>query len=122
LIRFVEFYSETMTLSQYLGRGSLSRGRATIKGDLSIGCSDPANFPYLKDQYDIAAVVQGIKNVQKALNTVKNLTFVHPPPGQTVEDYVASVSQFHNFSHSLERPLQIATVINTLVASRNSCR
>lgn len=91
-----------MTLSQYLGRGSLSRGRATIKGDLSIGCTDAANFPYLKDQYDVAAVVQGIKNVQKALNTVKNLTFIHPPPTVSVENYVASVSSLLHSPHSDE--------------------
>ncbi|KAH7031437.1 cellobiose dehydrogenase [Microdochium trichocladiopsis] len=77
---------KTMTLSQYLGRGAKSRGRLTLTPSLSVTVS---TLPYLTDKGDVAAVIQGIKNMQAALNKVPNLTFVSPAPGQSAEDYVA---------------------------------
>jgi cellobiose dehydrogenase (acceptor) len=77
-----------MTLSQYLGRGAVSRGRTTINSDLSMIVS---TIPYLHDPNDIAAVIKGIENLQAALNTVKNLTWLFPPPGTTATDYINNV-------------------------------
>ncbi|KAJ1333220.1 cellobiose dehydrogenase (acceptor) [Microdochium nivale] len=77
---------KTMTLSQYLGRGAKSRGRLTLTPTLGVTVS---TLPYLKDNSDVAAVVQGIKNMQAALNKVPNLTWLSPAPGQTAEDYVS---------------------------------
>ncbi|KAH6613732.1 cellobiose dehydrogenase [Chaetomium sp. MPI-SDFR-AT-0129] len=80
--------THAMTLSQYLGRGVVSRGRMTITKGLTTVVSDP---PYLKDDSDLEAVITGIKNIQAALNTIPNITWVLPPPNGTVEEYVASL-------------------------------
>lgn len=77
-----------MTMSQYLGRGSVSRGRMTISQSLSTVVS---TVPYLRDPNDVKAVIQGIKNLQTALKNVKNLTWNVPAPGTTVEDFVNKV-------------------------------
>ena len=77
----------TMTISQYLGRGSISRGRLTINPDLSMAVS---TLPYLHNQDDINAVISGIQHVMDALNKVPDLTFVSPAPGQSAADYVNS--------------------------------
>jgi cellobiose dehydrogenase (acceptor) len=78
-----------MTLSQYLGRGSTSRGRMTITEGLDTVVS---TLPWLHDPQDRLAVIQGIKNVQSALALVPNLTYTYPPSNQTVEDFVDNVS------------------------------
>ncbi|KAK4448586.1 cellobiose dehydrogenase [Podospora aff. communis PSN243] len=75
----------SMTMSQYLGRGATSRGRMTITPGLTTIVSD---VPYLKDPNDKAAVIQGIVNVQNALRNVEGLTWDHPAPNVTAEDYV----------------------------------
>jgi cellobiose dehydrogenase (acceptor) len=82
-----EFVNSThaMTLSQYLGRGVASRGRMTITTGLATVVSE---HPYLHDDSDLEAVIQGIKNVQNALNVIPNITWILPPPNGTVEDYV----------------------------------
>jgi cellobiose dehydrogenase (acceptor) len=82
-----------MTMSQYLGRGSVSRGRMTITKALTTVVS---TVPYLQDKNDVAAVIQGIKNLQGALSGVKNLTWDLPAPGTTVEDFVNNVSYILN--------------------------
>jgi len=74
-----------MTLSQYLGRGQLSRGRATIKSDLSMTVS---TNPWTSNPNDITAVITGIENMVKALSAVKNLTIIEPPAGTKVADWV----------------------------------
>ncbi|KAI0206366.1 fungal cellulose binding domain-containing protein [Astrocystis sublimbata] len=74
-----------MTMKQYLGRGSVSRGRMTITKGLGTVVSEA---PYLQDKNDVAAVIQGIKNVQAALENVEGLKWVMPPPDTTVEDFV----------------------------------
>ncbi|KAJ2998041.1 hypothetical protein NUW58_g451 [Xylaria curta] len=77
-----------MTMSQYLGRGSVSRGRMTITKGLTTVVS---TVPYLQDKNDVAAVIQGIKNLQAALKNVKSLTWALPAPDTSVEDYVNSM-------------------------------
>lgn len=78
-----------MTISQYLGRGSVSRGKLAINSGLTMTV---AKVPYLHDQGDIDAVVAGLSHLQDALSVVPNLTFTFPAPGQTAEEYVADVS------------------------------
>ncbi|KAK0701518.1 hypothetical protein B0T21DRAFT_300280 [Apiosordaria backusii] len=74
-----------MTLSQYLGRGVVSRGRMTITPGLATAVSE---HPYLHNAGDKEAVIAGIKKLQAALNVIPNITWVLPPPTGTVEDYV----------------------------------
>ncbi|KAK3995717.1 hypothetical protein QBC44DRAFT_12461 [Cladorrhinum sp. PSN332] len=74
-----------MTLSQYLGRGVVSRGRMTITPALDTAVS---THPYLHDEGDKEAVIKGIKSFQNALNVIPNITWVVPAPGTTVEDFV----------------------------------
>jgi cellobiose dehydrogenase (acceptor) len=80
-----------MTMSQYLGRGATSRGRMTITSALNTVVS---TLPYLRDQNDVQAVIQGIKNLQAALANVANLTWTYPAAGTTVEDFVNNASQY----------------------------
>ncbi|ERS96200.1 hypothetical protein HMPREF1624_07109 [Sporothrix schenckii ATCC 58251] len=85
----VEGASNTsMTITQYLGTGSVSRGRMTITKRLDTFVSTP---PYLHDDFDKEAVVRGIENLVKTLSPVANLTWVRPAPNVTVADYVASI-------------------------------
>lgn len=76
---------KAMTMSQYLGRGAVSRGRTTITSGLSMVVS---TLPYLNDKNDVAAVIQGIKNLQASLKSVANLTWTYPDPSISVEDFV----------------------------------
>ncbi|KAF2090894.1 hypothetical protein K490DRAFT_71198 [Saccharata proteae CBS 121410] len=77
--------SNTMTLSQYLGRGSTSRGALSITAGLTMTVS---TVPYLHTDEDKAAVVQALKNLRTALAENPNITFIYPPANQTIEDYV----------------------------------
>ncbi|KAF2220696.1 hypothetical protein BDZ85DRAFT_203325 [Elsinoe ampelina] len=77
----------TMTISQYLGRGSTSRGRLTITPSLSMTVSDP---PFLKTDEDKAAVVQGIKNLRAAFANVSGVEIIYPAANITAEAFVAS--------------------------------
>ncbi len=77
-----------MTMSQYLGRGSTSRGRMTITAGLNTVVS---TLPYLRDPNDVAAVIQGIVNLQNSLRTVANLTWTYPNSSTTAKDFVNNV-------------------------------
>ncbi|KAK4150359.1 cellobiose dehydrogenase [Chaetomidium leptoderma] len=80
--------THAMTLSQYLGRGVVSRGRMTITAGLATAVTE---HPYLHNDGDLEAVILGIKNMVNALNVIPNITWVLPPPGSTVEEYVDSI-------------------------------
>ncbi|GAW17018.1 hypothetical protein ANO14919_064670 [Xylariales sp. No.14919] len=80
--------NSTMIMSQYLGRGSTSRGRMTIRQGLDTFVSDP---PYLKDVNDKLAVIASIDGLRKALTGYPDLKFSFPPANQTVKDYVDSI-------------------------------
>ncbi|KAL2178314.1 cellobiose dehydrogenase [Thermothelomyces heterothallicus CBS 202.75] len=80
--------THAMTLSQYLGRGVVSRGRMGITSGLS---TTVAEHPYLHNDGDLEAVIQGIQNVVDALSQVAELEWVLPPPNGTVADYVNSL-------------------------------
>lgn len=83
-----------MTMSQYLGRGSVSRGRMTITPALDTVVT---TAPYLHDDFDKQAVIQGIKNLQAALSGITDLKWIVPSPNQTVEDFVNTVSHSISF-------------------------
>lgn len=76
-------------MSQYLGRGAVSRGRMTISRNLNTVVSD---VPYLKDENDIEAVITGIENLQKALEGVEGLVWEQPAEGVSAREYVENVS------------------------------
>ncbi|OQO04051.1 hypothetical protein B0A48_10694 [Cryoendolithus antarcticus] len=77
----------SMTISQYLGRGKTSRGRMTINPDLSMTVS---TLPYVNTAEDVAAIVQGIKNLQAVIAKNPRLTMVYPNSTTKVEDFVAN--------------------------------
>ncbi|KAI9868585.1 MAG: hypothetical protein M1813_004435 [Trichoglossum hirsutum] len=84
--------AHSMTLSQYIGTGTKSRGRMTITPFLDMVVS---TAPYLHDSNDVEAVIQGIERVQEILSRVPGLTFLRPEPGQSAADYV------HNYAVSV---------------------
>lgn len=74
-----------LTLSQYLGTGFTTRGRITIGSNLNMVTSVS---PYNMTPEDKQATIQGVANLQKALSTVPDLTWIYPAPGQDAADYV----------------------------------
>jgi len=80
--------THSMTISNYLGRGSTSRGVATINAGLSMEVS---TSPYLRDKADTDAVIASLKSLVKAIQKNSQITFQVPPPGTTIEAYVASL-------------------------------
>lgn len=77
-----------MTLSLYLGRGQLSRGRTTIEKGLNMVVS---TLPY-GNVNDLAAVAVAIDHMVAALKPVPGLTWLLPANGTSGTDYLASVS------------------------------
>ncbi|KAL1907886.1 hypothetical protein Sste5344_006309 [Sporothrix stenoceras] len=78
----------SMIMSQYLGRGSVSRGRMVITRRLTTFVSVP---PYLHDDLDKAVVIKGIESLQASLKNVRNITWITPPSNQTATEYVNSL-------------------------------
>lgn len=78
----------SMTLSLYLGRGQVSRGRATISKGLSMVVSE---LPY-GDLNDLATVATAIDNMVNNLKNVPNITWNLPPPGVSGADYLKTVN------------------------------
>jgi cellobiose dehydrogenase (acceptor) len=78
----------SMTISQYLGRGSTSRGALSINGALGIFVS---KAPYLQTAEDREAVITSIKNMQAAIAKLPEIVFEVPAPNVTVEAYVDSL-------------------------------
>ncbi|KAF8856767.1 carbohydrate-binding module family 1 [Acephala macrosclerotiorum] len=78
---------DSMTLSLYLGRGAVSRGRTTIGKGLNMVVS---TLPY-GDPNDLAAVATAIDHVVAALKPIPQLTWNLPPSNMTGAEYVASV-------------------------------
>ncbi|CAG8953832.1 hypothetical protein HYFRA_00006724 [Hymenoscyphus fraxineus] len=77
----------TMTLSLYLGRGSVSRGRTSINKGLNMLVS---TIPY-GDPNDLAAVAAAIDSMVKTLNTIPNITWVHPTANLTGAEYLKTL-------------------------------
>lgn len=82
-----------MTITQYLGTGTVSRGRVEIMGNMNTHVATP---PYLRNQYDKEAVIQGIEYIRGVLSQVQNLTWVAPSVNQTTTAFVNSVSLSHD--------------------------
>lgn len=78
-----------MTITQYLGTGTVSRGRMTITKQLNTVVSTP---PYLRDAHDKEAVIQGIDNFRNSLKGVPNLSWISPRSDVSSEQFVNSVS------------------------------
>lgn len=77
-----------MTVTNYLGTGSVSRGRLTINNQLKTIVS---KSPYLNSAADKAAVVQSIENFRTAMKGVSGLTWVRPTTSQSTSAFVDSV-------------------------------
>lgn len=77
----------SMVLSQYLGRGKTSRGRITITPSLTMTISEQ---PFVNTPGDIAAIVQGIKNLKEVVAKSPKLTMKFPTSTESVEDFVAN--------------------------------
>ncbi|KAK3321274.1 cellobiose dehydrogenase [Cercophora scortea] len=78
----------SMTVTQYLGTGSVSRGRMVITKQLNTVVSVP---PYLRNEHDKAAVIQGLVNLQESLKSVANLTWITPKVNVTAAQFVSSI-------------------------------
>jgi cellobiose dehydrogenase (acceptor) len=78
-----------MTITQYLGMGTTSRGRMGITPSLTTRVMTP---PYLRNAQDKEAVVQGIEYIRGVLSQIQNLTWVEPKANQTTTAFVNSVS------------------------------
>ncbi|KAK0611698.1 cellobiose dehydrogenase [Immersiella caudata] len=78
----------SMTVTQYLGTGSVSRGRLTINNQLRTIVSQS---PYLNNAQDKAAVVAGVQSLRDALGKVSGITWVRPTSSQTSEAFVNSI-------------------------------
>jgi cellobiose dehydrogenase (acceptor) len=84
----------TMTLSLYLGRGSVSRGQTTINKGLNMVVS---TLPY-GDPNDLATVAIALDSMKSALRTIPGLTWLAPTLNQTGADYLKTVSGMISFS------------------------
>ncbi|KAH6638985.1 hypothetical protein C7974DRAFT_353168 [Boeremia exigua] len=78
----------SMTISNYLGRGSTSRGVASINGGLTM---EVTTSPYLRNQADTDAVIASLKSMVKAIQRNPQIELQVPPAGTTIEAYVASL-------------------------------
>ncbi|KAI1343501.1 putative cellobiose dehydrogenase [Xylariaceae sp. FL0016] len=78
----------SMTITQYLGTGSQSRGRMTIGTTLNTRVSTP---PYLHNDDDKLAVIKGLENVRKYFQPISNLTWIRPAANQTSSQFVNSI-------------------------------
>lgn len=83
-----------MTITQYVGTGTTSRGRMAITPSLSTRVSIA---PYLRDQHDKEAVVQGIEYIRGVLSQIQNLTWIEPKSNQTTTAFVNSVRTTETF-------------------------
>lgn len=78
--------NNSMSISQYLGRGSVGRGRATINAGLNMAVSE---VPYLQNDDDIAAVKAGIETLRSALAIDPAIKVVYPPTNQTLDTFLS---------------------------------
>ncbi|KAL4944374.1 hypothetical protein BDV06DRAFT_233379 [Aspergillus oleicola] len=75
----------TMSISQYVGRGQTSRGKLTINSALNTVVS---TLPWLQDDNDTDAVIQGLTRLHDSLSHIQGLTFAYPTPNVTIESFV----------------------------------
>ncbi|KAK8184668.1 cellobiose dehydrogenase [Phyllosticta citribraziliensis] len=77
------------TVSQYLGRGTTSRGVLTIDSGLSMTVSTK---PWLRTDEDKAAVIQGVENLLAAMKKDPGITWISPAANTTAEAFVNSAA------------------------------
>ncbi|KAF2279725.1 FAD/NAD(P)-binding domain-containing protein [Westerdykella ornata] len=75
----------SMTITQYIGTGTTSRGRMNILGNLNTRVQTP---PYLRDAGDKEAVIQGIDYIRGVFSKIQNLTWIAPRENQTTSAFV----------------------------------
>ncbi|KAF1833964.1 hypothetical protein BDW02DRAFT_630778 [Decorospora gaudefroyi] len=80
--------THSLTISQYLGHGSTSRGTLSINGALNMFVS---KAPYLLNDADTGVVIAGVKNMIAAIKKNPEIEFQVPAANMTVEAYVASL-------------------------------
>jgi cellobiose dehydrogenase (acceptor) len=85
-----------MTLTQYLGTGAVSRGRLTINSQLKTVVS---TSPYLNDNNDVLAVVQGVQNLRDAISKTSGVSFLKPSSSQSSTAFVNSVIKPLIYNH-----------------------
>lgn len=77
-------------MSQYLGRGVVSRGRMALTPALT---TRVAELPYLRgNEGDLEAIIKGLDNIRGALASVPGLKFLWPPESVTSAEFVDEVS------------------------------
>jgi cellobiose dehydrogenase (acceptor) len=77
----------SMTMSLYLGRGQVSRGRTTIQQGLNMVVS---TLPW-GNSNDLAAVAVAIDHMKAAMSTVPGISLMLPLANQTGAEYLATV-------------------------------
>ncbi|KAF2026897.1 FAD-linked reductase [Setomelanomma holmii] len=77
-----------ISITQYLGIGTTSRSRMAITPALTTRISIA---PYLRDQHEKEAVVQGIEYIRGVLSQIQNLTWIAPSANQTTTAFVNSI-------------------------------
>jgi cellobiose dehydrogenase (acceptor) len=92
-----------LTMSQYLGTGTVTRGRIVITSSLDMTIDTK---PYATSGPDREAVIQGVQNILDAIEAAGEvngtaITVLQPASGQTAEDYVDSYAQDRGSNHWL---------------------
>ncbi|KAL4807494.1 hypothetical protein BDV18DRAFT_135433 [Aspergillus unguis] len=80
----------TISISQYVGRGQTSRGKLTINSGLNTVVSE---LPWLADENDQDAVIQGFQRLQDSLKHIEGLTFAAPTANVSIESYVTGLAK-----------------------------
>lgn len=91
----------------------------TINAGLSTVVSTP---PYLRDENDKAAVIQGIENLRSALSPVKDLVFQFPASNQTTSAYVDAIevsAAKRRSNHWMGQYFPISFLLTLLTPYRN---
>ncbi|ORY00652.1 cellobiose dehydrogenase [Clohesyomyces aquaticus] len=80
--------STAMTITQYLGMGTTSRGKMDITPQLN---TRVVTAPYLRDAADKEAAIMGFNYIRTVLAKVDKLTWITPTSGQDTTAFVNSI-------------------------------
>ncbi|KAF2645063.1 cellobiose dehydrogenase [Massarina eburnea CBS 473.64] len=81
-------YIDAMTITQYLGCGTTSRGRLDITSQLN---TRVVTAPYLRNSSDKDAVIAGLDYMRTVLSGVSGMSWITPTSGQTTTAFVNSI-------------------------------
>jgi cellobiose dehydrogenase (acceptor) len=84
---------KAMVISQYLGRGAVSRGRMGITTGLNTVVS---KYPFLIEKADSEAVIKSLETLEKTLQGVKDLEIAYPAKGTTMREHVENMLKLNN--------------------------